>query len=182
MADRALTRHRAIVARHRIQTANVLGRSWMNLGSWDESDVARYATLVSPTLTGAKSATVSATSAYLAHVLGLPPAGLDPSDVPVDVDLRLPFTATWHARSIGRADAVTVGRSAAQALGESFVQSTARRTGDAFQAATGVPIHWRRVAEPGACPWCSSHDGTRYSRAADGDFGHDRCHCDVVPS
>lgn len=178
-----LARYRRLIAGRRTVAARALAAAWAALDSYDEADVDAYIAKVTPLIFAAKRSTVAATTAYYAAALGEAPAAVSSASVATTIDLRAPFTAMWHALAEGRPyeEALSAGRSVAEATGEEFVQSTARRTGDAVSAARRQPIRHRRVAEPGACPWCVSRNGGVYYTAESADYGHDRCRCDVVP-
>lgn len=179
----AIARYRAAIERIRIRTAAGLASVWDDQPGYDAANVASFARTAAPILEAAKTATATSSAGFYALILNTPPPGLDIARIPAAADVRQPFTATWHALSEGRPydEAVRVGRSAMEAVGDSFVQSTARLTGDAVAETVDRTIRWRRVAEPGACDWCQERDGTVYPSAADGDYGHERCHCDVIP-
>ena len=181
--DPALRRYRALIEQQRIQLSRALGAAFVQLPGHDEADAARYIAAMGPVVAGAKAATTSTSAAFSALLLDLPTPAVTAQMVATSANLRTPFTAMWHAFSEHRpyTEALAAGRSAAEATGESFVQSTARRTGDAVAEVTGQKIRWQRVAEPGSCPWCAERNGGIYISAADGDYGHDRCHCDVIP-
>lgn len=179
----ALIRYRARLATIRTRTAAGLVAAWDALPGYDDANIAAYTAQVAPLLTGAKVAAVAESTAFYALLLDIAPPPVLASTVPVTADVRAPFTAAWHALSQGRplAEAVEVGRSVSAATGETFVQSTARQTGDAVAEVFGRPIRWVRVAEPGACDWCQQRDGGIYLSASDGDYGHERCFCSVTP-
>lgn len=178
-----LVRYRRIVARQRDATSRAMVAAWDALPGYDEADLIRYAARVQPLLEGAKGATVASATAFYAHVLGVTPPSVPAARVPTVAPVRDPFTAMWHALSESRPyeEAIVVGRSTAEATGSSFIQSTARLTGDAFTAAADLSVRWQRVAEPKACDWCAKRDGNVHLSSSDGDYGHDRCGCDVVP-
>ncbi|MGI8711090.1 MAG: hypothetical protein ACR2LA_08880 [Acidimicrobiales bacterium] len=180
----ALSRHRGRLAAVRARTSAGLLTAWDQLAGYDEADINAYTTRVAPLLTGAKVATVAEATAFYALLLDMAPPPVVATSVPTAPDLRAPFAATWHALAQGRdyVEAVQVGRSTADAVGSTFIQSTARQTGDAVVEASGRPVRWVRVAEPGACEWCQERDGSTYGSAADGDYGHERCFCSVTPA
>lgn len=179
----AIARYRAILGTIRTRTAAGLVSAWDRLDSHNAADIAAWLRQTAPIIGAAKSATVSTSAGFNALMLDTRPPAVDARLIPSTADLRSPFTASWHALAEGRpyTEAVQVGRSVAEAVGDTFVQSTARLTGDAVAEAAEREVRWVRVAEPGACDWCTTFDGRVYTTSSAGDFGHERCHCDVVP-
>lgn len=176
-----LARYRALLEQQRLLTARALAEIWAGLPSYKVP--AEFAEAALPILNGAKAATVHTSSAFYSAALRLPTVGVDPGSVAVSPKLRDPYTATWRALKLGRGydEAVRVGASTVDAMSSSFLQSTARRTGDNVAAQSKRRVRWRRVASLGACDWCQQRSGGIYLSAAEGDYGHDRCHCNVVP-
>lgn len=183
VSDAALARYRKLLDRRRLTAGSLLGRAWDQLGSWDELDVARYSRFVTPLLSGVKTSTVAMATAFYGLVLDEPPPPIAASSVTVVADLRQPFTAHWHALSMGRpfSESVAAGRSAVEQVAQGFVESTARRTGDAFTEATGRTVRWDRRPRPDACSFCRRVAGPRYLTAESADFGHVPCKCELVP-
>lgn len=179
-----MARYKRQIGTYRDRTSAVLVAAWDALPSYDEDDVDQFVTLTTPALVGAQAAAVALSAGFFALTLGVPPVGVDPSDIAVAADTRGPFRATWHALSMGRPfdEAVRVGRSTAQAVGFDFVQSSARRTGDHVAARSGVEVTWQRVPGAKACDWCRTVAGDHYRTAESADFGHERDDCDVVPA
>ena len=178
-----LVRYRRMLSSQRSNTSSALAAMWDRLGRYDEADVAAFVRTTAPLLNGAKAATVATSTAFNSQLLGVAPPSVAAEAVATVADMRAPFTAVWHALSQGRPyeEAVAAGRSSTVATGETFLQSTARQTGDAVAAASGRDVRWQRVAEPNACDWCQERDGGIYFSSADGDYGHTNCHCDVIP-
>lgn len=181
--DAVVARYKRQIARYRDATSLALVAAWGKLPSYDEADVEEFEALAAPSLGAGQAASVALSAAFFALVLDLPPVGVDPSEVGITPDTRGPFRATWHALAMGRPfeEAVTVGRSTAQAVGFDFVQSSARRTGDAVAARSGVGVRWQRVPGAKSCDWCRRVAGNHYRTAESADFGHERDDCDVVP-
>lgn len=184
VSDEALRRYNRQIGIYRAHTAGLLVAAWDGLPGIDETDIAAFATAVGVPLAAAKAAAVALSAAFFALVLGIRPVGIRARDVAVEADLRGPFTAAWHALTMGRPfeEALLVGRSATQAVGFDFVQSTTRRTGDVVAAASGREVRWRRVPGPKSCDWCRKVAGQTYRTAASADFGHARDDCVVVPT
>lgn len=183
VSDEAMRRYKRQIAVYRDRTASALIAAWDRLDDIDEDNITTYTKAVTAPLAGAKTAAVALSAAFFAMALNIRPVGIRARDVPVEADLRQPFTATWHALSMGRSfeQALLVGRSTSQAVGFDFVQSSARRTGDAVAEASGKTVRWRRVPGPTSCDWCRTIAGRGYRSAESADFGHARCDCDAVP-
>jgi hypothetical protein len=182
--DEALRRYKRQIGIYRDRTSGLLIAAWDALPSHDEEDVDEFVRRTAPALVGAKRAAVALSAGFFALALRIRPVGVSPDDVDLEPDIQGPFRATWHALAMGRpiAEALTVGRSTAQAVGFDFVQSTARRTGDVVAAASGRTVRWRRVPGAKSCDWCRLVAGQTYKTAESADFGHERDDCDVVPA
>lgn len=172
-----------MLARQRGAVAAALAAAWDQLDTYDEEAVEGFVARVLPLIEGAKAATVATSTSFNSSMLGVRTPSVPASAIDVALDLRSPFTATWHALSQARPyqEAVLAGRSAMEATGETYIQSVARQTGDVVAAKAKVRTKWERVAESGSCEWCKDRDGGIYLLASDGDYGHDNCNCDVVP-
>lgn len=184
LSDQAIRRYQQQLHTYRSRTAAQLLVVWDRLGAWDEQQVDEFEEATAPILTGAKVAAVSLSAAVFALALGIPPAAVNPDDVDVEPDIRGPFAAMWHAFSMGRPfeEAFQAGRSTVGAVGETFIQSTARRTGDVVAERSDRRVRWRRVPDADACDWCRQVAGEQYLTAESADFGHQRCFCDVLPA
>lgn len=182
-SDEAIRRYSLLLRTYRRRTSALLVAAWDALDGYDEQSADEYARNVSPALTGAKTAAVAASSGFFALALGIRPVSIRARDVLVEPRIRDPFLALWHASKEGRPleEALTAGRSQAEAVGADFVQKTARRTGDTVAAASDVTVRWRRVPDANACNWCKTVAGQLYHTAESADFGHDRDGCVVVP-
>lgn len=183
MAAGLLVPFRRQIAAQAARSTSQLTGQWDRLGSYDEADIARLATQAAPIVTATKAAAVSTSAAFYATELGTPPTGVPVGEVATDLDLRAPFTSVWHALAERRPydEAVVAGRSVLEASIRDFVTSTSRRTGDMVASRSGIAVQWVRVAEPGCCDWCSARDGGIYPSAEAGDYGHNRCACDMIP-
>jgi hypothetical protein len=179
-----MARYKRQIGTYRDRTSAVLIAAWDALPAYDEANVDEFVTVTAPTLVGAQAAAVALSAGFFALTLGVPPVGVDPADIAVEADVQGPFRATWHALAMGRPfeEAVRVGRSTAQAVGFDFVQSSARRTGDAVAARSGREVRWQRVPGSKSCDWCRQVAGRHYLTAESADFGHERDDCDVVPA
>lgn len=183
VSDQAMARYKRQIGIYRDRTAGLLIVAWDRLPAIDEENIETFERAVAAPLAGAKTAAVALSAAFFAMALNIRPVGIRARDVPTVADLRSPFTAAWHALTMGRPsdEAVAVGRSTTQAVGFDFVQSTARRTGDVVATASGKTVRWRRVPGPNSCDWCRLVADRGYRTAESADFGHARDDCDVVP-
>ncbi len=163
--------------------ATVTARAWDGLGSWDDLDVARLAEVVAPSAELAQTAVATRATGFYSAILEVRAPFVRLAELGVALDYRQAFTAHWHALAEGRPfdEALSAGRSAAEAQADRFLTTTARRVGDSVARSTGQRVRWRRVPEPKACRWCLTVAGQLYRTAESADFGHDRCHCDPVP-
>lgn len=184
LSDVALRRYDRLLGSYRSRAAIALAVIWDSLDSYGEEDIATFASTAAPVLAGAKRSAVATSTAVSALALDIRPPALSVDDVDVEPRIDHPFLAMWHAVGEGRPneEALSAGRSQAQAVAADFVQKAARRTGDAVARAAGVKARWRRVPNADACPWCQTIAGQLYRTAESADFGHDRCFCMVVPA
>jgi hypothetical protein len=180
---RALTRHRAVLHAKRAAASALLVRAWDSQEDRDASGVDEWLSRTAPILAGAQVATVAASAAFYARLLRTSVPGINPADIVPDTNPRDPFLSYWHALNMDRPwdEAIAAGRSTAAAVGDTHVTVVDRLTGDHVATATDRAVRWQRVAEPRACDWCNARDGGVYPSSADGNFGHDNCHCNVVP-
>lgn len=158
-------------------------RVWDDLGSWDRQDVGRFIESTAPHLNAAKKAAVTLAVGFYAQILQTRAPAIPLGAIPVEYRAETAFTALWHGLSEGRPfdEALTAGRSIAEAQVERYVASSARRTGDHVAQATRRHVGWRRVTSGKACPFCVRASGQTYKTSETADFGHDRCGCTAVP-
>lgn len=178
-----LRRHQVRTATLRTRTAATLAAAWDSLDTYDRSDVERFATLTQPARNGAHAAAVTQQVAFLSTLTGVP-GSVDPTLLSVAGDPEAPFLAYWHAlsQSRGYSEAVTVGRSVAEAEGSHVVASASRRTGDAYNENTGQQVTGhRRALDADACDWCVWVSAQTYDSAESADFGHTFCGCEALP-
>ena len=153
VVDQLTDRHRRarLLVSHRLST--VTARAWDGLGSWDEPDVARLAEIVAPSAELAQTAVATRATGFYSAVLEVRAPVVQIAELGVMLDYRQPFTATWHALAEGRPfdEALSAGRSVAEAQADRFLTTTARRVGDSVARATGQRVRWRRMPEPKAC-------------------------------
>lgn len=184
LSDEALRRYDVLLTTYRTRLASILAGLWDGLDSYDEAGVESFTTSATPALAGAKRNAVAASTAVFALALEVRPPAIRADAVEVVPRIDHPFLATWHALAEGRPyeEAVSAGRSQAQAVGEDFIQQTSRRTGDVVAETTGRRVRWQRVPNGNACEWCLTVAGQSYFSAESADFGHDRCFCMVIPA
>lgn len=153
--------------------------AFLELGSLDESDIARFRDLVQAKVSLLSQQAAATTRANLSIMLDERVVGV--AQV-VEPDWRGPFTRAWGALGRGESfeGALEAGATRADASGRDAVVSSGR------QANRGVSSSkidgWRRIPDANACEWCVLVSDQIYHTAATADFGHDRCGCAVVPN
>lgn len=164
---------------------------WTGLGSWDEQDVSRFLSVVVPVVLSGQRQSVALTEAYLARALGRQPLGVEP-DVLVGAGVRAgtspetvyrrPFVTVWSALGAGALfeDAIAAGLARATSTAAMDVQLSMRGTAQAVQEADEGIYGYQRVANPGACAFCSKIDGA-YVKSADAMPLHPHCGCGLEP-
>lgn len=165
-------------------TSRATGQAWAKLPAYERANVADFEELTAATIQGAKRAAVATANGYYSTLGSVRVPAVSHEAISVLFDREQPFLSYWHQLSEGVSwvDAVQAGRSTAEATGGNYVQSAARRTGDAVVEATGQDvIAWRRVLGAGSCDWCVTVSGQLYHSSESADFGHDRCNCVAVP-
>lgn len=182
--DPLIARYKALIARYGDRTASSMVRAWDRLGSYSEDDIARYQRQTAPVLSGAKTAAVAASAAFFVTTHRIKPVVVKIDHVVVKAKFADPFHAMWHAVGEGRPndEALQVGRSVAEATGNDFVVSAARRASDLAAKAAGIRVRWARVPAGDACAFYIDAAADTYATADSADFGHDRCSCAVVPT
>lgn len=171
-------RYQALTRRYADGAARVVASAWVDLGSCDPNDVARLAGRAGPVVDVLSARAASATAGYLAAILEEP---VTPATVIVEPDWDSAFIALRRSLANGHdfATAVESGRLRSEAVGSNAVVSTSRRAAD--EVAGPRIVGWRRTLSGNACQWCSTVATQRYHSAESADFGHDHCHCAVVP-
>lgn len=175
-----------IDVRNRVSTR--VDRTWRDLGSWDEADVARFQSRVLPVVQAGQRRTVALTDAYLARATRTRPVGLVADDLigaavrngtdPADV-YRRPFVQLWSALSNGARfmDAMNAAGVRAAQSASTDVSLTMRASADAFDAQAADEariVGWERVLDPDACAYCATASTQRY-RSANLDPIHANC-------
>lgn len=184
LSEAALRRYDRLLGTYRNRTAVALAAIWDQLGSYGEQDIDTFASIAAPVLAGAKRSAVASSTALFSLALDIRAPAIRADDIASTPRIDHPFLAMWHAVKEGRPndEAIAAGRSQARAVGEDFVQQTARRTGDAVAEFVDYRVRWRRVPNASACNWCKTIAGQLYATAESADFGHDRCFCMVIPA
>ena len=175
-----------IDVRRRVSTR--VDRTWRDLGSWDEADVARFQSRVLPVVQAGQRRTVALTDAYLARATRTRPVGLVADDLigaavrngtdPADV-YRRPFVQLWSALSNGAQfmDAMNAAGVRAAQSASTDVSLTMRASAGAFDAQAADEariVGWERVLDPDACAYCATASTQRY-RSANLDPIHANC-------
>lgn len=187
----ALTRAH-IVAQERLRALASRGvrTAWTGLAGYDEDDVDGFLSRVVPFTLAAQRQSILLADAYLARSLERPPVGVDAADVlaslrgdatPEQV-YRRPFVTVWTAlgNSTPYEVAVAAGLARAVSLAVTDVQLAHRATLQAVQDADPQIRGYRRVADAGACTYCSMIDGA-FVRSADAMPLHPGCGCGLEP-
>lgn len=173
-----------LVARIGERAALVAAARWQALGSYDETDVARFAAQTRAATTGAHAAAIRAGTGYYSTLAQIRPPSVAVRDVPLEVDPREPFIAYWNALDGGHPweAARESGRARSMAVMRNLATSTSRRAGDVTMAKARLEVvGWERNTDGGACEWCRGLTSHVFKSAESADFGHDRCGCSVAP-
>lgn len=196
MADRDVVlaeRYRDALVRIRTLTARRARKAWLDLGRWDEADVARFAAVAVPTVTAGQSRATALTDIYLARLLQVPPVGLTPQVgaavrngvSPADV-YRRPFVQLWSGLKDGAqfADALSTAASRVDAMAQTDVQlavthSTREWLSDP-PAGTPPIVGYSRTLTGESCGLCAVAS-TQVYKNEDLMPIHDRCDCGVAP-
>lgn len=152
--------------------ASVAG-AWTVLPGHDEANVPAFLNAVVPVVAAAQRASVTLTEAYLARAIGRQPVGVNVDRLvgaavrngtpPTEV-YRRPFVTVWSALKDGKPhqDAVQAGLTRATTAAETDVQLSMRQTLTAVGEANALILGYRRIPDPGACPFCLLVAGQRY--------------------
>lgn len=143
---------------------------WAALPSYDRGDIPSFLAAAVPLARAVKSASVRITATFVAQRLKVPALGVNANDVvirngvdPAEVYAR-PFVNVWSDLKAGRPypDAVASGLHRATSAVQMDAQLAMRQT--LVVAARQEPriLGYRRVPDPGACPFCLLIAGRRY--------------------
>ncbi len=171
-----------------------LAQIWADLPGYDRENIDEWLSRAVPAVLTAQRASALVTDAYLGQALGRGPIGFNPSEligaavrngVALEEVYQRPFVTLWS--KLGENAGFEAASSAALARVKSTaamdVQLSMRATADAVDVADTSFYGYRRVADPGACPFCLEVDGA-YIKAADG-FAyalHNGCGCSMEPN
>ncbi len=187
-------RYRDALIDVRKRVSSRVDRSWRDLGSWRDDDVARFQARVLPVVAAGQRRTVALTDAYLARATRTRPVGLVADDLigaavrngtdPATVYAR-PFVQLWSALAAGSqfADALNAAGARAAASSAMDVSLTMRASAQAFDEQAEFEskvIGWERVLDPDACAYCAAASTQRY-KSPNLEALHTNCNCGVAP-
>lgn len=163
---------------------------WQQLPRYDEENIDPFVSSVVPLVLAAQTRSVLLTDAYLARALDRRPIGVDVGAViaslrgdttPAQV-YRRPFVSVWTALSKGepieRAAAAGLARATGTAAMD--VQMAHRGALQAVQDRDPRIRGYQRVANAGACQFCSMINGA-VVKSADAMALHNNCGCGLEP-
>lgn len=189
----ALTRaHLEAQARLRRLAMRGVAQAWTALPAYDEQNVPDFLAAVLPLAAASQRQAALLADAYIARILERQPLGIDPDAVagaavragadPAEV-YRRPFVTVWTALGSGTMyeQAVHAGLARAVKTAETDVQLTQRATLAEVQARDSRIGGWTRVANAGACAFCSEIDGA-FVKNADAMPLHPGCGCTLEPA
>jgi hypothetical protein len=181
-----------ITAQERLRalTQRGLTNAWTRLPGYDEEHVAAWLARAVPFVAAAQRQSVLLTDAYLARSLERPPVGVDAAAVIASVRgstssievYRRPFVRVWMAlsKSTPYEQAVAAGLAHATASAAADVQMAQRAAMQFVQQSDRRIRGYQRVADGGACLYCSMIDGA-FVRTADAMPLHPHCGCTLEP-
>lgn len=181
-----------ITAQERLRTLTMaaVARAWTRLPAYDAANVAAFLTIVVPLILASQRQSIALTNAFLARATGSTPAavsvpailaatrnGVTPAEV-----YRRPFVTVWTDLKAHRPyqDAVAAGLHRATSAAATDVQLAMRETLVAVGQKDPRILGYRRVPDPGACPFCVLVAGQRYTTAQLLPI-HPHCGCGVAP-
>ena len=163
---------------------------WNNLPDFRDERVEPFVSKVVPLVEAGQRRAISLTDAYISHMLGTRPLGLDLSTLtgaavrrgvdPAIVYAR-PFTTVWTSiETIGFAAAVIKGMNRLTSTAEMDVALSARDANQAYAGDSTRIMGWTRVADPGCCDFCQMIDGAKVG-SEDASPLHNNCSCTLEP-
>lgn len=175
-------RYLAQVRRLQEDGGGLLASAWGRLESWDEADIAPFASVAMALLAALGQSSAALTAGYIGLLAG---ERLGVPRLAIDQDVRHPFIGVWKALKEGRPieEAVAAGRERAAVLASERVMLAQDQTARQAQRVTG----WRRVPGGSTCSYCVVVSTQRYRTAeAARRVGHRNkgrltCDCSVVP-
>jgi hypothetical protein len=190
MASQLAEAHIEAERRLRLLASRLVGGAWRELPGYDRQNVDQWLAAVLPIVEAAKRQSAALTEGYIARALDRPAAGVDVDaliaslrgGVPAAEVYERPFVNVWTALKKGEqyTQAVESGLARATSTAEMDVQLTMRSTAAAVQVADPSIFGYRRVADAGACSFCSEVDGA-YVKSANAMPLHNRCGCGIEP-
>jgi hypothetical protein len=188
--DELAQAHIAAEARLRLAVAGAALAIWTQLPSYDRPDVPNFLRVLLPILEAGKRQSVALTRAYLARATDRPVAPIDVPQVlaglrngtPPEVVYERPFIQTWTDLKAGKPfeDAVRSAGARVESSAATDIQLAMTHTLRAVGEADDTILGFRRVPDPGACPFCVLIAGRRYL-TSDLQPVHARCGCSVAP-
>ena len=190
MPSRLADVHIEAQRRLRVLAERGVTNAWTRLPDYRDRNVDQFLTLVLPLMDAAQRQSILLTDAYLARALERRPMGVDAARViaslrgdtsPEEV-YRRPFVTVWTALSKDTAldQAVAAGLARATSTAAMDVQMAHRGALRAVQDADPRIRGYRRVADAGACAFCSMIDGA-FVKSADAMALHNGCGCGLEP-
>lgn len=190
MASLAVARaHITVQEQIRAATVRAVAAIWKALPGHDDVNLDEWLTKVLPVVAIAQRSSVTATEAFLAHVLGRQPLGVNPADfigaaarngVDPAAVYRRPFVTVWSAlaREVLLPEALRMGLTRAGTTAETDVQLTMRATLRGVGQADPSIAGYQRVLDGAACGFCAAAAAQTYA-TADLMPIHVRCGCGV---
>ena len=175
----------------RTVTSHAVRKAWKSLPSYNEEQVGEFLKKITPIVQAGQTKAIAQTSAYLSTKTKSPIVGLDTKQVIKDSQntmtpqevYRTPFTVLWGALSDGAdyQDAVDSGEDSAASMAETDVALAAGAACFAWATASDESVvAFARVADAGACSYCTELDGVHV--ASDGAAPlHRDCGCTLDP-
>ncbi len=191
MPDPLVSAHIEAQRRLRAVVVQAITQIWRGLPGYDKADLPQWYSNALPVVLASQRQSVALTEGFLAQFLKRPPLGVSPEHLigaavrngtsPQTVYTR-PFISLWTDLKAGKqfeqASSAALARATSSA--EMDTQLSMRATADAVQQADDGIYGYQRVADPGACEFCSTIDGA-YVKSADAYPLHNRCGCGLEP-
>lgn len=191
MATALARAHIEAERRLRVLTVRGVERIWGDLPAYDKANLDEWLSKVLPLIEAAQRQSVALTDAYLARALERQPLGVNPNELigaavrngtPPSVTYKRPFIELWSKLDAGVsfADASSAALARAQGMAAFDVQGAMARTAQAVGREDAQIQRWQRVANPGACIFCSELDGA-VLLSEDALPIHNSCGCGIEP-
>ena len=202
MVDKLTLAYQAHLRSTRAAVSDAVGAQWRALGSYNEADVGRFVSAVSPVVSAGQIRAVSLTQAYVARKTGSPIVGVDVpalqatlrNGVGSDVVYRRPFVRVWTTlKRIGAGDeegdyetAVQVGQNQAESNSDMDIALAmmaayvALGSSSSDSGSEDEIVAWRRVADGNCCDYCQMLDGV-HTGPDEPQPLHNRCGCTAEP-